>query len=235
VAQVITHYLTVALVLAVILVSGAWLVGQLPNILPVLRLKMLEAVPHRMKNWRHKPRALIQYVFLIAGLGVISELQAIHLRPDPRGTVMVEKWLDDSHFELISHRIVKNHGVISRRVVTTAGVAALANAFLNTFEPEIFNYHASGTGTNAEAIGDTALQTETGTRVAGTQSSPAGGQYRTVATVSYGSTLAITEHGILSQLSVGGTLWDRSVFTAINVVNGDSIQFTYTLTINSGG
>jgi hypothetical protein len=30
-------------------------------------------------------------------------------------------------------------------------------------------------------------------------------------------------------------LWDHKVFSAINVVNGDSIQFTYTLTINSGG
>lgn len=30
-------------------------------------------------------------------------------------------------------------------------------------------------------------------------------------------------------------MWDHKVFSAINVVNGDSIQFTYTLTINSGG
>lgn len=30
-------------------------------------------------------------------------------------------------------------------------------------------------------------------------------------------------------------LWDRKVFSAINVVSGDSIQFTYTLTITSGG
>lgn len=30
-------------------------------------------------------------------------------------------------------------------------------------------------------------------------------------------------------------LWDHKVFSAINVVNGDSIQFTYTLTVNSGG
>lgn len=30
-------------------------------------------------------------------------------------------------------------------------------------------------------------------------------------------------------------LWDHKVFSAINVVNGDSIQFTYTLTISSGG
>lgn len=30
-------------------------------------------------------------------------------------------------------------------------------------------------------------------------------------------------------------MWDHKVFSAINVVNGDSIQFTYSLTINSGG
>lgn len=30
-------------------------------------------------------------------------------------------------------------------------------------------------------------------------------------------------------------LWDHKVFSAINVVSGDSIQFTYTLTISSGG
>lgn len=30
-------------------------------------------------------------------------------------------------------------------------------------------------------------------------------------------------------------MWDHKVFSAINVVNGDSIQFTYTLTITAGG
>jgi hypothetical protein len=30
-------------------------------------------------------------------------------------------------------------------------------------------------------------------------------------------------------------MWDHKVFSAINVVNGDSIQFTYQLTISSGG
>lgn len=30
-------------------------------------------------------------------------------------------------------------------------------------------------------------------------------------------------------------MWDHKVFSAINVANGDSIQFTYTLTIASGG
>lgn len=30
-------------------------------------------------------------------------------------------------------------------------------------------------------------------------------------------------------------MWDHKVFSALNVVNGDSIQFSYSLTINSGG
>lgn len=30
-------------------------------------------------------------------------------------------------------------------------------------------------------------------------------------------------------------MWDHKVFSAINVASGDSIQFTYTLTVNSGG
>lgn len=30
-------------------------------------------------------------------------------------------------------------------------------------------------------------------------------------------------------------MWDHKVFSAVNVVNGDSIQFTYTLTVVSGG
>jgi hypothetical protein len=222
----VNHYLIVLLAFAIVLLSGAWLVGYLPDILPVLRLKMLEAVPWRVKNWRNKPRHILQYMMIMAGIGFQSQLQAVHLRPDPRGTVIVDG---------VRHRVVKDYGTISRRVVTTAGVTALANAFLNTFEPEIFNYHATGTGTTAEAVGDTALVTETGTRVAGTQSSPSAGLYRTIATVSYGSSLAITEHGIFSQLAAGGTLWDRSVFAAINVINGDSVQYTYTLTITAGG
>lgn len=123
-------------------------------------------------------------------------------------------------------------------LVTTAGVNYGANDMagaIGAADISLFNYHASGTGTTAAAIGDTALQTDSGVaRVAGTQSSPTAGQARSVATMSYTSTLAITEWGLFSAVT-GGTLWDRKVFTAINVVNGDSIQFTYTVTWNSGG
>lgn len=123
-------------------------------------------------------------------------------------------------------------------LVTTAGVTYMATDFAaGLASPRIsaFNYHDCGTGTTAAAVGDTALGSAAGTaRVAGTQSNPASGQYKTVATISFTSSLAITEWGLFSA-SASGTLWDRRVFSAINVASGDSIQFSYTLTVNAGG
>lgn len=121
------------------------------------------------------------------------------------------------------------------RVVTDAGRDAIVDAFTNTFELENFNYHDSGTGTNAEAVGDTALQTATGiARATGTQSQPTSDVYRSVGTITYDGTYAITEHGLFSAASAG-TLLDRTVFTAVNVVNNDQIQFTFNITFASGG
>lgn len=41
--------------------------------------------------------------------------------------------------------------------------------------------------------------------------------------------------GATEAYTIRPIMWDHKVFTAINVVNLDSIQFTYSLTINSGG
>ncbi len=134
-------------------------------------------------------------------------------------------------------------GVVSLRVVTTAGVNFIVDAFQNTTEVENLKYHGVGTGTTAEAVGDTALVTESttvlnpdSTRATGTTTEGASANiYRTVGTVSFDGSAAITEHGIFSQAATGGgTLLDRSVFSAINVANGDSIQFTYDLTLTAG-
>lgn len=125
-------------------------------------------------------------------------------------------------------------GVIARKVITTVGVNFLATAFINTVEPEVINFHDSGTGAGAEAVGNTTITAAGPSRVSGTQSNPSANVYRTVATISYTGTLAITEHGLFTA-STSGTLWDRSLFSAINVVSGDSIQFTYDLTLTAGG
>lgn len=132
---------------------------------------------------------------------------------------------------------VEDLGVVSLRVVTTAWVTAMATLMFDGSGPAAtaYDHHDMGTGAVAEAVGDTGLGTPYGgARATGTASNPAAGQYRSVGTVSFTSTLAITEHGLFSAASAG-TLLDRSVFSAINVVNGDSIQATYTLTYSSGG
>lgn len=129
-----------------------------------------------------------------------------------------------------------NYGVLSRRVVTTAFV----NFVVDQLQTETsvfgdFKFHDSGVGTTAENASDTAIETTDGeSRATGTQTESAANAYRSVGTISYTTTKAITEHGLFNDVTAG-TLMDRSVFSAINVVNGDSIQFTYTLTLTAGG
>jgi len=97
-----------------------------------------------------------------------------------------------------------------------------------------YKYHGTGTGTTAEAAGDTALVTEVGSRVTGSQIEGNANQYKSVATVTYAGTYAITEHGLFNA-STGGTLMDRTVFSPVNVQSGDSIVFTFVITFSSGG
>lgn len=136
-------------------------------------------------------------------------------------------------------------GLASLRVVTDTGAGFLVDALQNLVEPELMKFHAFGTGTNAEAVGDTTLQTELTTQYATDNTRPTGSQtettskvYRTVGTLTPDADVAITEHGILSQAATGGgVLLDRSKFAVINLVaaNPDSLQATYDFTINSGG
>lgn len=87
-----------------------------------------------------------------------------------------------------------------------------------------------GTGTTTPAKGDTATQTKvdsaTSTSVT-TTGTGASCKYQATATVACGSTAAITEVSLLSA-SVG-VLFIHAVFTAINVVSGDSIAYTITI------
>lgn len=127
------------------------------------------------------------------------------------------------------------YGLLGYRVITTAFVNFLASQ-LQTDTTEIgdFKYHDSGVGTTNEAVGDTAMETTDGeSRVTGSQVASTN-TYTSVGTISYTSTKAITEHGLFSSAS-STTLMDRTKFAAINVVNGDSIQFTYVLTLTAGG
>lgn len=131
-------------------------------------------------------------------------------------------------------------GLLSCKVVTTVGVNALVDAFQGLFTLSNFKYHISGTEATAEGTGDTEATITGSTPAPVLDATPGEGAsaniYKTVGIIAYTSTLGITSHGLInSATKAGSVLWDRSLFSTINVVNGDSIQFTYELTCNAGG
>jgi hypothetical protein len=138
---------------------------------------------------------------------------------------------------------VERKGVVSRKVITDAGVAFLVDAWGGSTEMENLRYHGLGTGTNAEAAGNTALQTELttqyatdNTRPTGTLAESAANIFQTVGTNTLDTGATIQEHGIFSQAATGGgVLWDRSLTGAQTLSASDSLQSTYSMTATSGG
>jgi hypothetical protein len=156
-------------------------------------------------------------------------------------------------FGAVFHTVIRGDGTIvpyglaSLRLVTTAGCNYLVDSLQGLVEPEDMKYHGWGTGSTAEASGDTALVTELTTqyatnsvRVTGSQTE--GGTanvYRSVATLTpdSGGSIVLREHGLFSDPDVGqGTLLDRSVYGAITLDSaaGDSLQTTYDFTQVAG-
>ena len=180
---------------------------------------------YKLRNLRHILRGLGPRVVARA-LGVGHFYGRLHARVlNPDGSVKLD------------------YGLVATRVVTTAGANAIVGAFQNTVELNNFKFHALGTGAAAEAVGDTALGAELttqyqvdGTRATGTTVEGASANiFRSVATVTVDAPAAITEHGLFSQATAGGTLFDRSVFAVINLAPSDSLELTYELSISSGG
>jgi hypothetical protein len=140
---------------------------------------------------------------------------------------------------------VLNYGLASLGVVTTAGVNyVVADIIGGANDSNLFRFHGIGTGTTAEAIGDTALVTELTTQYQTDSTRPTGTQttggtsnvYRTVGTIVVDAAVTIAEHGIFSQAAVaGGTLLDRSQFTGLPLASGDTLQSQYDLSLPAGG
>lgn len=151
-----------------------------------------------------------------------THLHAIHR--SRRGQVLDIRDLGDG---LVTHAGVR---LLSQDTAVTAGTATLA----------AMKYAGTGTGTTAATALDTALTTAIGTTAtAGTNTNADASPNATVTnvtTVPYTASYAVTEWGLFNSGTLSGaTMFDHRVFAAINVVSGDSIQFTYTLTLNSGG
>lgn len=121
-----------------------------------------------------------------------------------------------------------------KNLITNAGFAGIASRINGSGAEAAFTYIAVGTGTNAASASDTTLQTESSTsglsraaasvsRVTTTQTNDTA---QLVLTYTVTGTVAVTESGVLNAASVG-TLLCRQTFSAINVVNGDSLQITW--------
>ena len=127
------------------------------------------------------------------------------------------------------------------------GLIALAAVFVNAGAAIVTNRITQagtapknigwGTGATAAAVTDTALQTEaapttSGGRTVGTESrttvTNTNDNYQVAGTVTAGSMLAITEAGLFDNVTAGNMLI-HGVFSAVNVVSGDSIAFTFGL------
>jgi hypothetical protein len=136
-------------------------------------------------------------------------------------------------------------GLMSCRVVTDAGVGFLIDALQGLVEPEIMRHHGIGTSSTAEAAGQTALGTELttqytpdNTRATGSLGEKSGDPktFETVATITVDATVAATEHGLFSQAATGGgVMFDRSVFSVVNLAATESLATTYQFTLPSGG
>lgn len=127
-------------------------------------------------------------------------------------------------------------GLISLATVfTSAGAAIISNRVIQAgTAPKNIGW---GTGTTGATTGDTALETEaapttSGGRTVGTESrvttTATNDTNQVTGTVTAGGSLAITEAGVFDNVTAGNMLI-RSVFSAVNVLSGDSIAFTFKL------
>jgi hypothetical protein len=120
-------------------------------------------------------------------------------------------------------------------LVVSAG-KAVAAGLLNTAVANAVKYIAIGTGAVAPAPGDTALGSEIttggGARLLATTlnrvtTTVTNDTAQWVVTFTFSTGFAVTESGLFDQLSLGGNMLARQTFTAINVVNTDSLTVTW--------
>lgn len=119
-------------------------------------------------------------------------------------------------------------------LIVNAGLAALAGLLHATGHTNAFDYIAIGIGTTAPVGANTTLQSEITTgggaralatlsRVTTTETNDTA---RLVKTFTFTASFAVTEAGVFDS-AAAGTMLCRQTFTAITVVNTDTLAITY--------
>ena len=193
-----------------------------------------DELKYRMHDWEPKSR-----------MGQIVKECLRFLPPDLAGEVIeriTSCILLESSLAVVVTRAdgrVEDHGIVSRKKVTTAGVTALCAAWAqSTFAAK---YHALGTDATAESNAQTGLIVEItashyagGVRPTGT-TAPSTNPFVTVGThtqTTAGDT--VNEPGIFTSATQGAvTLWDRSLTGSTVLAVADTFTATYTLTASA--
>lgn len=122
-----------------------------------------------------------------------------------------------------------------KNLVVNTGLGHITSRLLGT-SSNVMSHMALGSGTTAAAAGDTALQSQLGSRKALTSSTQSGSNNESivyVATFIAGeATGAVTEAGIFNA-STSGTMLCRTVFSVVNKAAGDTLQVTWTVTFSA--
>lgn len=131
---------------------------------------------------------------------------------------------------------VRNGVVIDTRevhnIVTTVGKEWVKDRIHNygTSEADFFRYTAIGSDDDpAPAVGDTALNSQLGTRTAGTYASGATGVCTITGTHTATTTWAVVEAGLFDA-STSGSMMARVIFSVINLSLDDQLTVEWTIT-----
>lgn len=139
-----------------------------------------------------------------------------------KGELTIDRF--DSFGKLVESRKIPN-------LVVSAGKNLMISRLLGTTDG-VMTHMGVGTGTTAAVVGNTALETALGARVALTSATQSTNSVTYVGTFGAGvSTGAITEAGIFNALT-SGTMLCRTVFPVVNKAAGDSIIITWVVTLS---
>ena len=141
----------------------------------------------------------------------------------------------NEQLEMKGHLKIELNGEVVRDIdnlVLTAGKGVVASRMIGT-SAGVMTHMAVGTGTTDPAAGDTALETQVGSRKAFTTSASVSGAVVTyVCAFSAGEgTGALTEAGIFNASS-SGTMLCRTEFSVVNKGASDSMTITWTVTVS---
>jgi hypothetical protein len=129
-------------------------------------------------------------------------------------------------------------------LVVNAGLTFICSRMAGT-TPAVMSHMALGTDSTAEAAGNTALGSQSGLRKGLTSTTPSSNTITYVASFGDGegltnetvagngtATTAVTEAGIFNA-GTAGTMLCRTTFPVVNKADGDTLQITWTITLNA--